>query len=291
MVVQVRCQHMVKTLAFHGAIEFAPPQDVFKFLYEDDAFTKWYHQEVNQDQNASATFWSEDGRREVRFRPRLSALPRFLRSSAGDNLPQVKEIQKYIRNGNVFTILSELPIDVMGATAVITGETKLSPDGKGGCAVDVNFTLDVKSAVQGVVETYVEKDAESSFKRWMNIARVFCEEKMGLEKEHLLEDEFFDVSDTALDDVLPPAGQAPAADPQNSSSPRPTQSPSLLQVLSRLKSLDAKFLKLERDLFSLRSSLEGHPLFTLKFWGIYGLGIVSGLALGLLYLSKRLNRR
>lgn len=205
-------------------------------------------------------------------------------SIRGVNMPQVKEIQKYTKSDSVFTIHSKLSINLVGATAVFSGDTILSPDGEGRCAVNVNLTLDVRSAMQGWVESYMEREAEASFKTWMNIARVFCEEKMDLAKGSLLNHDFYDINGTALDNTPPPAkvGQVP-----HISSSRPTESVSWPQVLSHLRRLDEKVLKLERDLFLLRSSLKSQMS---KAWSIYGLGTATGLALCFLYLLKREKR-
>ncbi|XP_057874073.1 uncharacterized protein LOC131080018 isoform X2 [Cryptomeria japonica] len=64
---------MVRKLQIKDSINFLEPQAAFSFLFGDDRFFKKYHSEVNGDDDAEASNWSEDGTREVRYTTPLSA--------------------------------------------------------------------------------------------------------------------------------------------------------------------------------------------------------------------------
>ncbi|XP_057874072.2 uncharacterized protein LOC131080018 isoform X1 [Cryptomeria japonica] len=193
---------MVRKLQIKDSINFLEPQAAFSFLFGDDRFFKKYHSEVNGDDDAEASNWSEDGTREVRYTTPLSA-SNFILKVAGTDKLKVREKQEYKRCGNCFTIISNPIIDIPGGERFVTrGELILSPGEKDqGCFLTINISLEFKSNVwglQGSVEAFMEAIARRSFVTWMKMASNFCREQLNLSSEGLPEleiDEYFDAED------------------------------------------------------------------------------------------------
>ncbi|KAI5069456.1 hypothetical protein GOP47_0015757 [Adiantum capillus-veneris] len=183
---------MVKHLEFRGVIGFASPEMVFKLLYEDDGFTKFYHKEVNEDENASATSWTNANGyryRTVTFKPHFSNVPTSLQYILGGDLSPVTEIQECRSAENTFIIHSKLEVRLPGnVTAISSGDTILSPLGTR-CEIVVKLTLELQTwYFQEWLENYAESVAMVAFKRWLKIARGFCKRMVGMKEERLPEE-------------------------------------------------------------------------------------------------------
>ncbi|KAH7285916.1 hypothetical protein KP509_33G050900 [Ceratopteris richardii] len=178
---------------------FSDWQLVFRLLFEDDAFIKFYHEQVTHDSNASATAWSDENgckRRTVTFS--LHAPSRFQTILGGYSSP-VTEIQEYRKVDDTIIILSKLSIIFSVATVIIMWKATLSPNGDG-CTVVLDLTVEPQSRFLMFLlrEAKIESAASLAFKRWMNIARIFCERRMGIEEEPLLSSDDVSPSETIL---------------------------------------------------------------------------------------------
>eukprot|EP00250_Pteridium_aquilinum_P025511 c30961_g1_i1 orf=97-1068(+) len=290
---------MVKLLEYQGGIDFATPEMVFQFLYEDDAFTRFYHKKVNNDSNARATAWIKNdagGRREVTFKPQMSKVPPFLQNFIGDDIAPLTEVQQYTRVDNTITIHSELSATLFrGFTLVSTGDTILSPVEKG-CAIAIKLTLELQTVfwfLRERAETAAETEAKSSFERWLKIARKFCEGKMRIEMEPLLEGEdlFYDAEGLEEEEAISSAELDTdfSNDPPTSLDLRHSGSFWLLQVIWKRFCVTiwnyTNLREVEREFLVLR-----HSNFFVKAWSAFGFGIATGLTLGLIY-NRHLKRK
>lgn len=131
------------------------------------------------------------------------------------------------------------------------------------------------------VEKDAEKEAESAFKRWLIKARLFCEGKMGIEMEPLLEreDSFYDAEELGDGEALPPVELDTdfLYSPPHSSSLRCSGRLQFLQVAWKSFYFTV-WNEIKREVFLFK-----HSTFSVKAWTTLGLGIAAGLILGLLY--------
>lgn len=316
---------MVKKLVMQGRLEFAEPETIFCYLFSDDKFIKGYHKKINYDPYAEASCWNKDGEREVRYVAALAAPKMIAKLAGGDSFP-VKELQRYSRNGNCYTISSEPLICCPGGDRFMTYvETVLSKDERGGCAVTVNITVEFKGGLwglEGAIESFMESKARTTFDEWMLTARLFCEAEMGMSKaeDDEVNEEYFDANDVApVSDVASCTGaseQPIDGTPVHRIFSRfkvaflgNQQSPSGLKMFcaqtvlrelnhiqiscdasrGQLEKLNAEMLKLKDDLASMRSVLERQhvSVSNCNHWSMFGLGIATGVAVTYVYLHAR----
>ncbi|MCO5549309.1 hypothetical protein L7F22_002777 [Adiantum nelumboides] len=257
---------------------------VFKLLYEDDAFTKFYHMEVNKDANVNATSWTDANGykyRTITFKPQLLDVPKILQRILGADLSPVTELQECRIAGKTFVIHSKLEVMLPGnSTFLSSGDTILSPLDTG-CEIVIKLTLDLQTGyLQERLENYAKSEAMAALKRWLNIARVFCERRLGM-KEEPLPDEVAGANsspeETDLNfDMNQMEGEETAPISQNCN-----EAPSISRrrKQSRLWLIQVVWRRFCAIVWRIYGNLR-QPNFLLKAWIPFGLGIVAGLTLG-----------
>lgn len=163
-----------------GRMDVAGPEVVFDILFGSDEFMRRYHKKVNSDPHAEATSWSKSQEREVKY-VATTEVPKMMQKLIGESFP-VTELQRFQKNGDCYTITCVPRMESPSADQFVTeAETILAPDASGGCAITSNVTLEYCGAwFKGPVESFMETRARAGFDKWLELAKLFCQEKLAI---------------------------------------------------------------------------------------------------------------
>eukprot|EP00250_Pteridium_aquilinum_P012667 c20864_g1_i1 orf=599-1555(-) len=315
---------MVRKVTVQGTLDFAGPEAVFDILFGSDEFMKRYHKKINSDPHAEASSWNKNHEREVKYIA-ISEAPKMITKLIGESFP-VREAQKYIKNGDCYTIACAPRMDSPSGDRFVTlAETILSPDESGGgCAITSNVTLECKGGVwglEGAIESFMEGRARIGFDRWLTIAKLFCQEKLAMAGAQEIDDNhecFFDaaqevsVDSTLLADAQMPDHSTPVGRIfsrvrealSTSSDNAPGLDAFFMRTVLRdvndihmscgalkghLEKLNAKMLKVEDDLALVRLALERQNVVISKRrqLTLLGAGFAAGFGVGFMYLRLK----
>lgn len=315
-------RRMVRELKLEGRIDCMEPQAAFSFLFGDDQFVKRYHKEQNEDPCAEVSSWTDDCCRTVKFAAPLNA-PNLIKKVIGVDTLKVTEVQTYSRVGNSFTVKSDPTVEhPKGFNTRADMVLDLAESGKG-CAVSIKATLECKAAVwgvQGTIESFMESKARKSFLGWLKLARQYCKEQVSLatglpysenEEEVFPEadtsdDEFFDFSDedekalSFIGESRTPGviySHEGADGLQNWLRHSVTMQLNSLHVTgdasrSHIEELNRKLQKMEDEILMVRQELQGGFYVPYSvFWGLLGMGVVTGVMFGAGSIYLRSQRR
>lgn len=306
-----------------GRLDFADPEVVFNYLFGNDEFMKRFHKKINHDPYAEASIWNKNNEREVKYIASAEA-PKMISKLTGESFP-VKEVQKYFKNRNCYTITCDPVIESPSGDRFVTyAETVLLPDESGGCAVTSNVTLEFKGGIwglEGAIESFMEGKARTTFDQWMTTAKLFCQEKLaqaGAGEPDGNHECFFDAEEVADDNSISYTQTPDRPTPANRilSRFRSTFSGATDNTLGldtyftqtilrevndiqisceaikgHLVKLNTNMLKMEEDISFVRSAFERQQasISRSRQLTLLGVGMATGFALG--FMCARLKRQ